>query len=110
MNKIYLAEDFYCTLHLLKEGSSMTGENPFANVMRNSDKLFLQSDNSFGETPYDFPLSETMPGIYQYKINMKSIHNIPDSYTIFYKTTIDSIEYSQSEQIYFERKNKSRLV
>jgi hypothetical protein len=110
MNKIYLTEDFYCTLHLLKNGVSLTDENPFVNIMRNSDNLFLQSDNSFDSTPYDFSLTETIDGIYQYKISMKFINNNPDSYTIFYKTTIDSIEYSQSEQLYYERKNRARLV
>jgi len=112
MNKIFLDIDFYCTLHLLKNSVPLTDQNASVKIMRNSDKLFLQSDFSFTSTEFYFDMEEITNGLYQWKLSVSTIEDMkkPNSYTIFYKVTINNIDYFQSEQLYTEYKNRSRLV
>jgi len=103
---MYLSELFYCTLHLTKSGENVTGKTCYLNIMRNSDRLFLNTeDGSFGDV-YDIELTETTDGIYQFELNMKDYSNIPDSYTLIYKYEL----YQFTEQLYYQRKNRSKLV
>jgi len=112
MNKIYLDTNFYCTLHLLKNSVPLTGQLPNVQIMRNSDKLFLQEDLTFSSDEYYFSMDEIVSGLYQWELSLSLIDGMkkPDSYTIFYKTSINNTEYFQSEQLYTEYKNRSRLV
>lgn len=108
---MYLKEKFYCSLHLRKNGSSVTGMSPLVNIMRNSDGLYLKpSTGNWNIAPDDIPLDETATGIYQYVIDMALFNNNPETYTLIYKYTNDGVLLQESELVYYERKNKARLV
>lgn len=112
MNRLFLQEVFYCSLHLLKNGTAKTGNDCYVNIARNADGKFLQEDKTFNTDPFDFVMDEKNNGLYQYVLDASDIDEInkPESFTIYYKTTINNIEYNQSEQLYYERKNKAKLV
>jgi len=112
MNKIFLDTDFYCTLHLLKNSVPLVDQNASVKIMRNSDKSFLQEDLTFSSDKFYFDMEDITNGLYQWKLSVPDIESMkkPNSYTIFYKVTINNIDYFQSEQLYTEYKNRSRLV
>jgi len=109
--KLYLNEPYFCSLHLRKRGVGLTGLQPTLQIMRNSDNKFLNITNSdFEDTPEDIDLNEIQSGVYNFKLEIKQYNRFPDSYTIFYNVEINGINYSNSEVIYFENKNRAKLV
>jgi hypothetical protein len=111
VTRMYLKETYYCSLHLRKNGSPVTGSSPILNIMRNSDKKFLKpSTGNWNLTADNIPLIESAPGIYQYEIDMSAFNDNPESYTLIYKYNNNGVELQESELIHYERKNRARLV
>ena len=108
---MYLKEKYYCSLHLRKNGTSVLGMSPLVNIMRNSDGKYLKpSTGNWNIAPYDIPLVETAPGIYQYEIDMSTFNDNPETYTLIYKYNNNGITLAESELVHYERKNRARLV
>lgn len=111
MIRVYLKEEHYFTLHLLKNAENVTGQAPTLNIMRNSDNKFLNTDDStWDDEPFDIDLTETTNGIYQVKIDISVYYNQPESYTGIYNVTINDVVYTNSEQLVYTRQNRARLV
>lgn len=109
---MYLREIFYCTLHLRKEGISLSGLSPILRIIRNSDGKYLNpSTSNWNITSTDISLTElATTGIYQYELDITIHNNTPESYTLLYKVQVNGQNLEQSEQIYYERKNTAKLV
>ena len=109
---MYLNEKFYCTLHLRKDGNSLSGLSPILNIIRNSDNKYLKpSTSNFNLIATDIPLIEVgSSGIYKYELEIALHSNVPTSYTLIYKVDINGTILEQSEQLYYERKNRAKLV
>jgi hypothetical protein len=109
--RMFLNEIYYCSLHLRKEGTAVTGQSPYLNIKRNSDGKYLKpSTGNWNLAPDDIPLTEVHDGIYQYEIDMASFNNAPDSYTLIYKYDSNGSLLQESEIVLYERKNRARLV
>jgi len=108
---MYLKEIFYCTLHIRKNSVGVTGQNPVLNIIRNSDGKYLKpSTGNWNTTATDISMNEIAMGLYKYALDMSLYNSNPDSYTIVYKYSYNSNALVQSEQVLFERKNRSKLV
>lgn len=108
---MYLKEKYYCSLHLRKNGVSITGQSPVLNIMRNSDNKYLKvSTSEWDDSPEDIDLDETTPGIYQYEIDMSTFNNNPETYTLIYKYDNNGVILEDSELVHYERKNRAKLV
>jgi hypothetical protein len=111
VNRMFLKEPFYCSLHARRFNTSITGLNPVMNILRLSDKKYLNiTSNAFELTKYDIPLVEIQTGIYQYKLDISNFYDYPDSYLITYKFVFNSMNLENSEIVLFERRNKAKLV
>lgn len=110
MTRLFLQEDYYCTLHLVKDGTPVSGQSPILNIMRNSDGRFLKpSTGNWNLTLDDIAMNNITSGIYQYKLDNTHFTN-PESYTLIYKYNYNGKILQEIEQILFERKNRARLV
>lgn len=108
--RMFLKEPYYCSLHARRFGSSVSGLSPIVNILRLSDKKYLQSNGTFSTNKDDISMTEIQSGIYQYKLEISNYYDFPDSYLITYKFEFNSKVLEDSEVIIFERRNKAKLV